>query len=144
MIYTSYFAKLKSLPENVIPVAICAKVPEWYKGLHYKKLAPTYNTLMKYKKDHNEEDYIISYESETLAGLEVSYTLSEIYDLLPRGEWGPREMIEMMNCPPWENPKYHIALICYEKPEDFCHRHIVEKWLKKSGIRCEEWRGQNV
>jgi hypothetical protein len=29
MIYTSYFAKLRKMPNNIIPVAICAKIPEW-------------------------------------------------------------------------------------------------------------------
>ena len=32
-----------------------------------------------------------------------------------------------------------IALICYEKPTDFCHRHLVADWLNKNGIECEEW-----
>ena len=40
MIYTSYFAKLNKLPEYVIPISICGKAPDWYKGLQYKKLAP--------------------------------------------------------------------------------------------------------
>ena len=41
MIYTSYFAKIKELERNnIIPISICAKVPDWYKGLQYKKLAP--------------------------------------------------------------------------------------------------------
>jgi hypothetical protein len=32
-----------------------------------------------------------------------------------------------------------IALVCYEKPEDFCHRHLVAEWLKKFGYCCEEF-----
>ena len=40
MIYTSYFGKLKSLPKNIVPVAICGGLPEWYHGAWYKKLAP--------------------------------------------------------------------------------------------------------
>ena len=39
MIYTSYFAKLRSLPENIVPVSICGKAPDWYKGLQYKNLS---------------------------------------------------------------------------------------------------------
>ena len=49
MIYTSYFAKLNKLPNNIIPISICAKPPHFYKGLQYKKLAPTYDILMKCK-----------------------------------------------------------------------------------------------
>lgn len=33
-----------------------------------------------------------------------------------------------------------IALICYEKPSDFCHRHLVAEWLNQNGFKCEEWR----
>ena len=50
MIYTSYFAKLKSLPDNIVPISICGKAPDWYKGLQYKKLAPKYDFFMKWKK----------------------------------------------------------------------------------------------
>ena len=32
-----------------------------------------------------------------------------------------------------------IALVCYEKPNDFCHRHLVGKWLRENGIECREW-----
>ena len=50
-IYTSYFAKLRSLPENIIPISICGKAPEWYTGLQYKKLAPKYGFFMEWKKE---------------------------------------------------------------------------------------------
>lgn len=30
MIYTSYFAKLKSLPDNIVPISICAKAADGY------------------------------------------------------------------------------------------------------------------
>jgi len=35
--------------------------------------------------------------------------------------------------------KKDVCLICYEKPSDFCHRHLVAEWLNKNGFRCEEW-----
>ena len=51
MIYTSYFAKLKSLPDNIIPISICGKAPKGYNGLQYKKLAPKYDFFMKWKEN---------------------------------------------------------------------------------------------
>lgn len=42
MIFTSYFGKLSKLPPGIIPISICGKAPDWYKGLQYKKLAPKY------------------------------------------------------------------------------------------------------
>lgn len=33
-----------------------------------------------------------------------------------------------------------VALCCYEKPGDFCHRHILAKWLTgKTGIEITEF-----
>lgn len=32
-----------------------------------------------------------------------------------------------------------ICLICYEKPSDFCHRHLVADWLNKNGVKCKEY-----
>jgi len=32
-----------------------------------------------------------------------------------------------------------IALVCYEKPGDFCHRHLVAEWLRAADIPVEEW-----
>ena len=36
MIYTSYFAKMKDLPDNIVPISIAGKSPDWYNGLEYK------------------------------------------------------------------------------------------------------------
>ena len=37
------------------------------------------------------------------------------------------------------SPTEDIALVCYEKPGDFCHRHLVAKWLTDNGFTCEEY-----
>lgn len=31
-----------------------------------------------------------------------------------------------------------FALICYERPGEFCHRHLVAEWLCENGYYCEE------
>lgn len=126
MIYTSYFAKLKSLPEDIIPISICAKSPNWYKGLQYKKLAPTYDILMKYKQDGNKEDYIKSFNEQVLSRLNPS---EAVFDL---GKLADKDNTYY---------SYDICLLCYEKSSDFCHRHLVAEWLRKYGYECEEWTG---
>lgn len=35
MLYTSYFGKVKKLPENIIPVSIAAITPRWFQGKSY-------------------------------------------------------------------------------------------------------------
>ncbi len=120
MIYTTYFAKLKSLPKDVLPISICGKAPTWYTGLQYKKLAPKYDFFMKWKENHDNDYYIKCFNEQVLSELNVLTVL--------------RNLIDMMN-----GEYKHIALVCYEKPTDFCHRHLVADWLNKNGIECKEY-----
>lgn len=121
MIYTSYFAKLKSLPDNIIPISICARVPDWYKGLQFKKLAPPYTLLADWKRRHDVESYKKYFYEWVLSELDPATTYLELCALAESCDF---------------------ALICYEKPTDFCHRHLVAEWLKQNGFKCEEWRGR--
>ena len=123
MIYTSYFAKLKSLPDNVIPISICGKAPDWYKGLQYKKLAPKYDFFIKWKENHDNDYYIKCFNEQVLDNLSVENVLLDIINMLPN-----------------RSAKHDIALICYEKPSDFCHRHLVAEWLTENGFECKEWQ----
>ena len=124
MIYISYFAKLKSLPENIIPISICGKAPDWYKGLQYKKLAPKYGFFMEWKKNHDNDYYIKCFSEQVLDKLNVLTVMRDLIDLVNSTE---------------DHIGKEIALICYEKPSDFCHRHLVSKWLNSNGIKCKEW-----
>ena len=124
MIYTSYFAKLKSLPENIIPISICGKAPDWYKGLQYKKLAPKYGFFMEWKKNHDNDYYIKCFSEQVLDKLNVLTVMRDLIDLANSTE---------------DHIGKEIALICYEKPSDFCHRHLVAEWLNSNGIQCKEW-----
>ena len=123
MIYTSYFAKLKSLPENIIPISICAKTPEWYKGLTYKKLAPGYDILMKYKANKDEESYTKNYKEQVLSNLDPEKVA---YELLLTTTGANKD----------------VCLLCYEKSSDFCHRHLVAEWIRSFGFECEEWNNK--
>lgn len=133
MIYTSYFGKMRKFPNNVIPVAICALVPSWYKGAQYPKLAPDYDMLMQWKCDHNNDDYAECFNSAVLGNLDVMRTAHELHMLIPE-----KARIQMQHSV-WSSPDWHIALLCYEKPTDFCHRHFVADWLRHGGFKCEEW-----
>ena len=77
-IYTSYFAKLRSLPENIVPISICGKAPDWYAGLQYKKLAPKYGFFIEWKKTHDNDYYIEHFNSEVLDQLNAKTILEEL------------------------------------------------------------------
>lgn len=117
MIYTSYFAKLKKLPPNIVPISICGKAPNWYGGLQYKKLAPKYSFFSEWKKSGDNSYYIEHFNYEVLSTLSPQSVHNELMKLS-----GGKD----------------IALICYEKPTDFCHRHLVAEWLTTNGIKCDE------
>lgn len=126
MIYTSYFAKLKKLPNNIIPVSIYAKSPSWYYGLEYKKLAPSYDVLMQYKSNQSEELYIKRFKEEILNKLSATQTVLDLLKIVGNNDG--------LNCAP------EICLLCYEKPSYFCHRHLVSYWLNENGYSCEEMK----
>ena len=137
MIYTTYFAKLNKLPSDVIPISICGKAPDWYKGIQYKKLAPKYDFFMKWKENHDNNYYIKCFNEQVLNTLNPYRVLEEIHSLLPQEI---KDNLNMANCPFWVNPDFKIALVCYEKPTDFCHRHLVADWFNKSGIEAKEYQ----
>lgn len=122
-IYTSYFAMLKKFPKDVVPISICGRAPEWYTGLQYKKLAPKYWFFKQYCDDHDEAHYTKCFKEEVTGVLNANKVVADLCNLLAE---------------PDKNKD--IALICYEKPTDFCHRHLVAEWLSERGYECEEWK----
>ena len=125
MIYTSYFANLKKLPKDIIPISICGKAPTWYTGLQYKKLAPKYGFFMEWKENHDNDFYIEHFRKEVLNTLDVANVVKDL--LVMVGNY------KGLNYFP------EIALICYEKPSDFCHRHLVADWLNSNRVAVKEF-----
>lgn len=123
MIYTTYFAQLRNLPENIIPVSICGKAPSWYKGLQYKKLAPKYDFFMEWKKNHDNDYYIKCFNEQVLGALSANDVILDLSRMICSFNVGESD----------------ICLVCYEKPDDFCHRHLVAQWLCANGFPCTEW-----
>ncbi len=110
MIYTSYFGNLRNIPESIVPISICGKTPDWYKGNQYKKLAPKYGFFMEWKRNRNNQFYIEEFKKQVLLPLNRTIVISELLSL--------------------SNNK-DIVLLCYEKPNEFCHRHLVATWLSE-------------
>ena len=127
MIYTTYFAKLKSLPKDIVPISICGKAPNGYRGLQYKKLAPKYDFFMEWKRTRNNDFYIKCFLDQVLSKLTPDKVVEELYTLA-QAVVGQEQSVK------------DIALVCYEKPTDFCHRHLVSTWLYNSGWDCEEFK----
>lgn len=120
MIYTSYFANIKKLPKNIIPISICGKAPDGYTGLQYKKLAPKYEFFIKWKDTHDNDYYIKCFNEQVLSHLNPQTVEDELLSYT-------------------SETQKDVCLICYERPEAFCHRHLVADWFNQNGIECKEW-----
>ena len=117
MLYTTYFAKLGKLPPLIKPVAICLYPPDWYTSLCYKQLAPKNDFFRRYKETGDEITFTNCFRDQVLRQLDPLFVEQEIYGLAHSNL---------------------VALVCYEKPELFCHRHLVSQWFNSYGIDCHE------
>ena len=118
-IYTSYFAKMKKIPEDIVRISICGKAPDWYDGIQYKKVAPKWSFFQEWKQNHDNVFYIEHFNAEVLDTLRAE----EVYKDLDKLSCGK-------DC----------VLLCYEKSSDFCHRHLVADWLQdKLNIEVKEF-----
>ena len=118
--YTSYYANCIDLAKaGIVPVSIALyPLRGWY-GLEYKKLAPTFDILLDYKHDHDKAQYTERYKSEILYNLDPYEVMKDIIHMAGKS--------------------HEFALVCYERPTSFCHRHLVAEWLNKHGYPCEEF-----
>lgn len=116
-IYTSYFGNLKALHKSgVVPVSIALWKPKWYKGLSLKEVAPKAYML---NDSLTEDEYVGMYYRNVLYPINAYSILDKL-----------KAMTNGKDC----------ALLCYEKPGDFCHRNLLAKWLKdQTGIEIEEF-----
>lgn len=129
-IYTSYFANLETLEAaGLYCVAICNKVPSFFKGPNIESVAPNGSILWEYKKS-----------SETDSDRE-RYRRRYIDEVLCAYRFHPEYLIQLLESFSESECGKDIALLCYERPEDFCHRHLLADWLNEqlSDVCIEEY-----
>ena len=113
MIQTSYFANWRNFPENKRKISISRFTPKWFEeDYNALELAPSKELLLETKAGNvSDAEYEERYMKETLSKLD------------------PKEI----------SKKYKDCIfLCYESPDDFCHRQLVAKWLSNSGEKIEE------
>ena len=103
-IYTTY---LKKLPTSILPISIATRsIPGWT-GLVYKDLSPGWE-IWSIGKNCGWESFKEAYTRDIIGKLDPHKVIKDL-EKLSGGQ--------------------DIALVCYEKPEDNCHRHLVADWL---------------
>jgi len=112
-LYTGYFAKHG---KSKRAVAITRRKPSWFKGRHEPRLAPSTELLEAWLgTDMTKSEYAIRFQKQLDA-----LTPLQIEDIT-------REAL-----------KDGDILVCYEKPDKFCHRHLVAEFLRKLGHTVNE------
>lgn len=136
MLYTSYFAMIKKFPPNLEPVSISLYPPKGYVGRQIKSLAPSKELLNDYKygdgsQAEKEAHYIKSYNN--------------FLQRYVTGDWFKKGITQPGYFPAtadgkpiWESETNHVALCCFEKTGDFCHRNLLATHLRNEGIPIHE------
>ena len=129
MIYTSFFDRMEIVPN---PVSIALESPLSYSGPKASWLAPKKDFLVAYKKGIiNPEQYTKRYHAQILNALDPHASVVELMDCY-KDNFGK----------PLKNQI--ITLLCYEKPGEFCHRHLVAEWLGAAGYETKEWNPEDT
>lgn len=115
-IYTSYFGNAKKLNGAGIRI-ICVAIgrPRYMSVPQLINVAPTRYMI---GRGCSHEEYLRLYDG-ILSRQDANQVVKQI-EFLSGGK--------------------DVALCCYEKPGDFCHRHILAKWITdNTGIKVEEF-----
>jgi len=113
MIYTSYFGAMRKMsPEQKERcVSIARFTPKGIKIKAYPQLAPRKEFLQEYK-EYGDKSHFADQYLEQLEDTVDAYAVEKELD----GK----------------------ILCCFEKPGDFCHRHVLKYWLACYEIESEE------
>lgn len=118
MIYTSYYGNIKNIPDNIYKIAISLKIPFGMNLYNCKELCPTLEILSSYKDGIIDENGYEKLFNENLNKLNPFLLIKKLYSIAGGND---------------------IVLLCYEKPNDFCHRHLVTNWLNSYGFCVNEY-----
>ena len=119
-LYTSYFAKVKQLQEMGFDNLRCVAgyAPKFFHDLpnaHFMPdLAPR-KLWWQYWHDNHLPNmfYVEQYNNTVLSKLDPNEVVKKLGD--------------------------GAVMLCYEKPGEFCHRHIIADWItKNTGVEVEE------
>lgn len=114
MIFTSYFANIKNVDKSRKMFSIARYTPKGIAMPHFYDFAPSHQTLELYKNGQiDEKEYEKRYRAKILSFM------------------NPQEVARKFS---------GGVFFCYERPEDFCHRKIVRKWLAENGIFSLEYK----
>lgn len=109
MIYTGYFShQTKYISAGLVPISVAQYIPKKISEsgiIEYKRLAPSRDMMELAKRDLGA--FIVAYETK-LSRMNRDMVIDELMALSEGAD---------------------VVLLCYEKPENFCHRQIIAHWF---------------
>jgi hypothetical protein len=124
--FTSYFANVKKLPADLVPVSIARGSPRWFTGRKELRLAPTWAMLKMTKPDYD------AHFAEILAKLdptEVYQTLGENAVLLCWEK--PGDACHRRLVAEWIERHLGIEVPEFEFERNACPAYDEMPWLSK-------------
>lgn len=124
MLYTSYFAKLKTIPKDITRIVITRFPPKWLpidkidNMYLIKEFSPYQETLLDYKNTGNWDKYVIRFKDQMNTDIKMQELLNKMLKSLQNGK--------------------EYVLLCYEKDYEHCHRSLLAEWFRDKGIECKE------
>lgn len=126
--FTGYYSRLSDyVLDGLIPVSISLYKPSYtrYSLPTCELFVPPKDIFGRWKwrqgdDDYNDACYTAEYKKMVLDPLHINDVKDAMDKLVG---------IHMDKA----------ILMCYEPPDEFCHRHLVAKWLTRNGIDCWEY-----
>lgn len=121
-IYTSYFGNVRRLTnDRIVCISIARITPNWFTGYKFTYLAPSRALL--YNREITDEEFERVYLRDVCSRIDAQVLRREI-ERVSQGR--------------------DVALLCYEKPGDECHRHTLARWMNERGFDVKEYGHQNA
>lgn len=114
-IFTSYFGNVGTLKRcGIHPISIARWSPRNWDGDRLIWLAPTPYMV----KEASREEYIRMYKA-ICQSVNIELLIRQLSDI---------------------GDGKDVALLCYERPGQFCHRHMLAEYLTEHGIPVKEFK----
>ena len=118
MIYTGRFSEVENYKRlGLTPVSIAGYAPKDYTGVQFKMLAPKYSWWKEWHGNHLSNDWYKTQYQETV--------LKKL---------NPEAIAKRL-----QSFGKNVILLCYEHPEEFCHRQLVAHWFRSAGTPAREY-----
>ena len=120
-IFTTYYSNLRNVNftnDDVVIVSISRTYPDFVKPtIHYTDVAPTPYMIGTFKK-----------EFKTNKKLAIKHYVDDYLKVLKLNKFDANNFLKEYS----EKYKDKLVLLCcYEKPESFCHRHLLSSYIRK-------------